>query len=191
MKVLALNSSPRAKGNTTQLIEMVFNAIKEDLPSVETEIIQLTDKLINPCKGCFACSKKKDNKCIQDDDLNPIIEKMIGADCILFGSPVYWGAITGKMKCLLERTGMVAMFNKHFLKRKVGAPIIAVRRQGALPTFSTITYFMHGMQMIMTGATYWNLAIGLAPSDVQKDEEGIRTMQSLGKNIAWLLKKIK
>ncbi|NHI93387.1 MAG: flavodoxin family protein [Candidatus Lokiarchaeota archaeon] len=191
MKVLALNSSPRPNGNTSQLIEIVFNAIKEDLQTVETESIQLNDKIINSCKGCFICSKQKDGKCIQNDDLNPIIEKMRNADCILFGSPVYWGAITGKMKCLLERTGMVAMFNKHFLKRKIGAPIIAVRRQGALPSFSTITYFIHGMQMLMTGASYWNLGIGLAPGDVQKDSEGMENMKNLGKNIAWLLEKIK
>lgn len=191
VKVLALNSSPRPKGNTTQLIEMVFDAIKAENAAIETELIQLNNKKINPCLGCAKCFKTKDKKCIQNDDLNEIIEKMLDYDCIMLGSPVYWAAITGKMKCLTERTGMVSLANGHLLKRKIGVPIIAVRRQGAMPVFSTMVYFFHAMQMLMTGATYWNLGFGLAPGEVQKDDEGKQNMASLGQNIAWLLSKIK
>jgi len=191
MKVLALNSSPRPKGNTTQLIEMVLDAIKKEDSTIVTEIIQLNNKKINPCVACAKCFKTKDNKCIQNDDLNDIIEKILEVDCVMLGSPVYWAAITGKMKCLIERTGMVSLANGHLLKRKIGVPIVAVRRQGAMPVFSTMTYFFHAMQMVMTGATYWNLGIGLAPGEVQTDDEGKKNMASLGKNIAWLLAQIK
>jgi len=191
MKVLALNSSPRPQGNTTQLIEMVFDEIKKEDSTVETEIIQLNNKKINPCVACFKCMKNKDGKCIQNDDLNELIEKILDVDCLILGSPVYWASISGKMKCFIERTGMVCRANDYSLAKKIGVPIIAVRRQGALPVFSTMTYFFHAMQMVMIGATYWNLGIGLAPGDVQKDDEGKENMKSLGKNIAWLLNKIK
>jgi len=86
---------------------------------------------------------------------------------------------------------MVSLGNGNLLARKIGVPIVAVRRQGALPVFSTIMYFFHAMQMIMTGASYWNLGIGLKPGDVQNDDEGKQTMASLGKNVVWLLSLIK
>ena len=118
-KILAINGSPRPKGNTFQLIEMVFTAIKEEDNTVETELIQLAGKTINTCLSCYKCVKNRDNRCIQNDDLNQIYAKMVEADAIIFGAPVYFGDAPGKMRSFIERIGMVAMFNNRAFKRKI------------------------------------------------------------------------
>jgi multimeric flavodoxin WrbA len=80
--------------------------------------------------------------------------------------------------------------NNDLLKRKVGAAVVAVRRQGACAVFSELNFFFLIQQMVIPGSSYWNLGIGLNPGDIQKDSEGIDTLRTLGKNMAWLLKKL-
>jgi multimeric flavodoxin WrbA len=94
------------------------------------------------------------------------------------------------MKALIERSAIVSRNNGNLLKRKVGAAVIAVRRAGATHVLSSINYFFLNTQMIIPGSSYWNMAIGRNPGEVKDDEEGIQTMQTLGQNMAWLLKKI-
>jgi len=190
---VAINGSARGKiGNTTQLIEMVFEAIRSDLPGVETKIIQLKGKKINPCVACFRCFNYKDKQCsVKDDDLNEIISDLLDADVILLGSPTYFANVTGSMKNFIDRVGLVAIANNHMFKRKIGAPVIAVRRQGACMVYADLNFFFGIMQMIIVCSSYWNLGIGLEPGAVQDDTEGKETMENLGHNIAWLLQKIK
>ncbi|MFX1450363.1 MAG: flavodoxin family protein [Promethearchaeota archaeon] len=190
MKVLAINGSPRPEGNTAQLIEMVFIAIKKENENIETELIQLAGKKINPCISCFKCIANRNDKCAQNDDLNDVYAKMIEADAIIIGSPVYYGDVSGKTKCLIERSGFVQMANGNKFKRKLGAAVIAVRRQGACRVWNSINMLFGISNMIIVGSSYWNMGIGLNPGDVQKDSEGKDTMKNLGKNIAWLLTKI-
>jgi multimeric flavodoxin WrbA len=94
------------------------------------------------------------------------------------------------MRAFIERCGFVARANDYMLKYKVGAGVIAVRRAGAIPAFNSLMLFLHYMQMIIPGSSYWNLGIGRNPGDVVNDEEGIQTMKSLGQNMAWVLKKL-
>ena len=190
MKVIAINGSPRKAGNTYQAIQIVFEELSKE--NIETELIQLADKKINPCKACYKCAQAKNNKCggTPDDDLNGILEKMIKADGIILGSPTFFANVSSAMKALIDRAGLVAKINGPTLKRKVGAAVVAVRRQGATDVFSALNYFFLINEMIVPGSTYWNLGIGLAPGDIQKDAEGIQTFQNLGKNMAWLLKKL-
>jgi len=187
-KVVAINGSPRPRGNTFQLIEMVFNAIKEEDNTVETEIIQLAGKTINSCLSCYKCLKNKDNKCVQKDDLNQIYAKIIKADAIILGAPVYFGDATGKMRCFIERAGFVAVVNKRPLSRKIGAIVIAKRRQGGIQALNTMNFFFYISGMIIVG---YAIGIGAYPDEVQDDTEGKRDMKVLGKNIAWLLNKIR
>ncbi len=98
--------------------------------------------------------------------------------------------MTSEMKALIDRAGFVARSNNDLFKRKVGAAVVAVRRAGGIPTFDAINHFFLINQMIIPGSSYWNVGIGLNKGDVEKDEEGIKTMEDLGKNMAWLLKKI-
>ena len=94
------------------------------------------------------------------------------------------------IKALIERCGMVSLANGGLLKRKVGAAVVAVRRAGAVRTFDTLNHLFFHAQMIVAGSSYWNLGIGRDPGQVKDDEEGIKTMKTLGQNMAWLLKKI-
>ncbi|QGY45532.1 flavodoxin family protein [Maribellus comscasis] len=189
MKVVAINGSPRKKGNTALLINEIFKVLEEN--GVETEMIQLGNKPVHGCTACLKCKEIKDGKChIKNDHLNYCIEKMTEADGIIIGSPVYFADITPEIKALIDVAGYVTRANGHLLKRKVGAAVIAVRRGGALHAFESVNNFFLINQMIVPGSTYWNFAFGRDPGDVLKDEEGLNTIQTLGKNMAWLLEKV-
>lgn len=187
MKVIAINGSPRVKGNTFQSIEIVFNAIKEENPEVQTEIVQLAGKTINSCLSCYKCFKNKDNRCVQEDDLNVEYAKMIKADAIILGSPVYFGDATGRMRCFIERAGFLALANNRPLTRKIGAIVITKRRQGGIQSLNTLNFFFYISGMIIVG---YAIGIGASPGEVQDDTEGMVDMKYLGKNIAWLLNKL-
>jgi multimeric flavodoxin WrbA len=94
------------------------------------------------------------------------------------------------MKALIERAGFVARANDDMFRRKVGASVVAVRRAGAIHVFDSMNHFFFISQMVVPGSSYWNIGVGLAPGDVKKDKEGLETMKTLGRNMAWLLQKI-
>ena len=190
MKVIAFNGSPRKEGNTYQSLQVVIGELQKD--GIETEVIQLGGKRIHGCTACYKCLKNKDKECsIKDDEVNDYIRKMIEADGIIIGSPVYFSNVTSEVKAFIDRTGLVARANDNLLKRKVGAGVVAVRRAGATFAFSAINFFFFIQEMIVPGSIYWNLAIGREPGEVQEDQEGMMTFKTLGQNMAWLLKKIK
>jgi len=187
MKVVAFNGSPRREGNTAILIGEVFKIFESH--GIETEMIQLGNKKVHGCTACMKCREIQDGKChIKNDHLNFCIEKMNEADGIIIGSPVYFADVTPEVKALIDVAGYVTRANNFTLKRKVGAAVIAVRRGGALHAFETINNFFLINQMIVPGSSYWNFAIGRNPGEVLGDAEGIQTMQTLGENMAWLLK---
>ena len=189
MKVLAINGSARQNGNTALLINHVFSVLKAE--GIATELVQLGGHAIRGCGNCNTCIKLKNRRCsISNDPVNDIIAKMIEADGIILGSPVYFTDVTPELKALIDRSGRVASANGILFKRKVGAGVIAVRRGGATHALDTIYHFLHITQMIIPGAPYWNFGIGRDVGDVEKDEEGIANMKGLGENMAWLLKKI-
>src|SRR6056297_640713 len=137
MKVIAFNGSPRQKGNTKILIDEVFKIL--NAKGVETDTIQLGTKPVNGCTACLKCKEIQDGKChIKNDYLNYCIGKMVEADGIMIGSPVYFADVTPEVKALIDVAGYVTRANGHLLKRKVGAAVIAVRRGGALHAFETI-----------------------------------------------------
>jgi multimeric flavodoxin WrbA len=118
------------------------------------------------------------------------MQKMIDADGIILGSPVYFTDVTAEMKALIDRAGMVSLSNGGLLKHKAGAAVMAVRRGGATHAFDTMNHFLHYMQMFLVGASYWNMVYGREAGEVEHDEEGMRNMKVLGENMAWLLKRI-
>ena len=115
---------------------------------------------------------------------------MEAADGIILGSPTYFADVSASMKALIERCGMVVRANGDMLQRKVGAGVVAVRRGGAYHVFSSLNAFFLIGQMIVVGSSYWNIGIGREPGEVMNDEEGVKTMQTLGQNMAWVLKKL-
>ncbi|AHW60668.1 Multimeric flavodoxin WrbA [Draconibacterium orientale] len=190
MKVVAINGSPRRNGNTSLLIEETFKIFQAE--GIETEVVQLGNKPVHGCTACGKCREIQDRKChIKNDLLNLCIEKMIEADGIILGTPVYFADVSTEIKALMDVAGYVTRGNGHLLKRKVGAGVISVRRGGALPTFDTINRFFLINQMIVPGSSYWNFAFGKNKGDVLQDEEGINTIRTLAENMSWLMKKIK
>jgi multimeric flavodoxin WrbA len=188
LKVVAFNGSPRKDGNTATLIRHVLKVLEEE--GIETELIQLAGEPLRGCNACRTCYETKNERCIiEDDKANEYVQKMKAADGVILGSPTYFSMMTSEMKALIDRTGYVARANNHLFKRKVGAAIVAVRRAGGMPTFDAINHFFLISQMIVPGSTYWNLGVGNKKGDVEKDEEGLKTMENLGKNMAWLIKK--
>lgn len=189
MKVVAFNGSPRKDGNTAILINHVFAELERE--NIETELVQLAGKAIQGCRSCYRCFSNKDRRCsVEKDELNSYLEKMIGAEGIILGSPTYFSNVTAEMKALIDRAGLVSTANGGMFRHKVGAAVVAVRRAGAIHAFNSMNHFFLYSQMIVPGSSYWNLGIGLMVGDVDSDEEGIRTMSVLGQNMAWLLKKI-
>jgi len=189
MKVIAFNGSPRADGNTRILLNHVLEPIAA--AGIATEIVQLGGSNIHGCRGCYACRHKKNGRCASDDDVaNEFIAKMVAADGIILGSPTYYADITPETKALIDRAGFVTGANGSLLRRKVGAAVIAVRRAGEIHAFDSINHFFLISQMIVPGSSYWNVGIGREKGDVEKDEEGLRTMRVLGENMAWLLESL-
>jgi multimeric flavodoxin WrbA len=186
MKVVAFNGSPRKDGNTFRLIQRVFEELNKE--GIETELVQIGGLPVRGCTACFSCRERGDQRCVMGKDfVNDCIEKMLAADGILLGSPTYFADITPELKALIDRAGFAV---GTALRRKVGAAVIAARRGGAMHAFHTINNFLLLKQMIIPGSCYWNFALGRDKGEVEQDEEGIRTMQVLGENMAWLLKQI-
>jgi multimeric flavodoxin WrbA len=189
MKVVGINGSPRKKGNTAILIEHVFRELEQE--GIETEFVQLGGRQIRGCLSCYKCFENKDCRCANDKDvLNEILAKMVKADGIILASPTYFTNMTAEMKALIDRCGLVSSANGGLFVRKVGASVAVARRAGAVTTFDALNHFLLYNQMLVPGSCYWNVAIGLGPGDVEKDEEGINIMKTLGKNMAWLMKKV-
>ena len=189
MKVVAINGSARKNGNTAILIRHVFDVLEQE--GIETELVQLAGHTIRGCTACDKCVVRKDGKCGNTGDIvNEIIEKMVAADGIIFGSPVYFSDVTTELKALIDRSGRVTRSNGNLLKRKVGSGVLAVRRGGAIHALDTIQHFMHLSEMIVPGASYWNFGIGRNVGEVENDAEGLANMKSVGENMAWLLKKL-
>ncbi len=189
MKVIAISGSARKGGNTAQLLNMVLGELQGE--GIETELVELAGNQVQGCIACYKCFEEKNQRCaVEKDAINDILAKMIEADAIILGSPTYFADVSANMKALIERCGMVGRANNNMFKRKLGAGVVAVRRAGAYHVFSSLNSFFLIGEMIVVGSSYWNLGKGREKGDVQDDSEGIQTMQDLGKNMAWLLKKI-
>ncbi len=188
--VVAINGSARKDGNTALLLGHVLEELSKE--GIRTELVQLAGMEIRGCTACMKCFANRDRRCaVTGDAVNGLIEKMDAADGILLGSPTYFTDVTSEMKALIDRAGFVAKANRDMFRRKVGAAVVAVRRAGAIHAFDTLNHFFLIGQMIVPGSSYWNVGLGLQPGDVEKDGEGIRTMQTLGQNMAWLLKALR
>jgi len=186
MKVVAFNGSPRKDGNTSILIHHVFSELEKQ--GIETDLVQLSEKEIHGRIACYKCSQNPNRHCaVKSDAANEYIDKMLGADGIILGSPVYFQGVTPEMKALIDRTGYVARSNGRMFKDKVGASLVALRRSGGISTLDTMNHFFLAGQMIIVGR---GIAFGREIGEVEKDDEGMGLVKLLGQKMAWLLKKI-
>jgi multimeric flavodoxin WrbA len=189
MKVTAFNGSARKGGNSSLLINRVFEELARE--GIDTELVELAGTPIRGCIACYGCFRNKNRRCtIHDDGVNDAIAKMDASDGIIIASPTYFADITSETKALIDRSGMVARANDFMFRRKVGAAVVAVRRAGAIHAFDSINHFFLIGEMIVPGSSYWNIGVGREIGDVEEDAEGMATMGTLGRNMAWLMKKL-
>ncbi|MFU8891826.1 MAG: flavodoxin family protein [Anaerosomatales bacterium] len=189
MKVVAVNGSPRTNGNTAAMIDAAFEPMRA--AGIECELISLAGQTVGGCTACMRCRKEADRRCHGRDDFgNGVIEALDAADGILLASPVYFADITPEIKAIIDRAGYVSRGNPGMFVRKPGSGIVVHRRAGAIHALDSINHFFLIGQMIVVGSSYWNLGVGGAKGEAAADEEGVRTMRTLGENMAWLLGKI-
>lgn len=191
MKVVAFNGSPRQEGNTAQALKIVLDELAAE--GIETEFVQLGGTKVFGCLACQKCRENQDNRCArQDDRMNDFIAKILEADGIIIGSPTYFSNVSSEVAALISRCGYVNGANGgHMLRQKVGAAVVSVRRAGSNFVYSAINFFFGKSEMVIPGSSYWNMTLARDPGDILKDQEGIETFRTLGRNMAWLLKKIK
>ena len=184
MKVLLINGSPRMKGNTHRALEEIAATLETE--GVQTEIAWIGNKEIRGCIACGICSKKGDHRCVfANDPCNALIEKAAAADGLIVGSPVYFAGAAGSLIGLLDR-----MFyaGGSLMRFKPPAGIGVARRAGAIETADQINKYFQINSMPVVGSSYWNIIFGRTPGEVEGDGEGLHTMRTLGRNMAWLLK---
>lgn len=184
MKVIGINGSARRDGNTAILLRSVLAVLNDE--GIETELIQLAGTEIAPCQACWACGGGRG--CVQRDGFAEVFEKMRLADGILLGSPVYLANVSSRMQAFLERAAVVCSMNPGMMRHKAGAAVAAVRRGGALNAVDAMNHFFLTNEMFVVGSTYWNMAYGRLPGEVEGDGEGMANMENLGRNMAALLK---
>jgi multimeric flavodoxin WrbA len=187
LKVVAFNGSPRKDGNTSVLVRHVLDALEGE--GIATECVRVGGRTLRGCTDCRRCFENADGRCVLDDDVvNDCIERMVAADGIVLGSPVYFLDVTAEMKALIDRAGLVARANGGLFRRKAGTAVAAVRRSGANHAVDTLHHFLLYSGMVVPGPPV--IGVGLEPGDVLQDGEGLARARAAGTELAWLLKRI-
>ena len=186
MRVIAINGSARAEGNTALILRAAVDEIEKE--GIECETITLAGKRIAPCCACLTCRETR--RCAIRDDFDEPFEKLKAADGILLGSPVYSADVSAIMKAFLERAGCVLAADKGSLRHKPCAAVAAVRRGGGLTAVDTMNHFFLNKGAIVVGSTYWNMVYGRNAGEVLSDAEGMANMHDLGRSLAMLIKKL-
>lgn len=181
MKVLLINGSPHKNGCTYTSLKEVADTLEEN--GVSTEIHWIGNGDIPGCRGCRYCRKK--GRCVIDDDVNAMAEKIDEFDGFVFGAPVYYSGPAGQVTTWMDR---FFYSNGGKFSGKIGACVVNARRGGNSASFERLNQYFLINCMIVPGSQYWNMTHGNTPDDVKKDLEGLQTMRALGRNIAWLLK---
>ena len=185
-KVLLLSGSPKKDGNTVQVLGQCIQAIEEE--GVEAELVSLAGKKIDACIACRKCAELK--KCVLNDGLNEILDKVRESQGFIIGAPVYFGTARGDLMNAIQRIGMVSYGTDRFLSWKVGGPIAIARRGGLSTTYQEMLMFYFINEMIVPGSTYWNIVFGKAPGEALNDTEGIATVKRFASNVAKLVNKL-
>jgi len=187
MKVIAINGSPNNRGNTWFALKTAGDVLISE--GIDFEIIHIGHQSIHGCMACRKCRENKDGICsIRNDSLNQLIPTIREADGIILGSPVYYSGIAGTMKCFLDRLFFVSGANGNWMRHKIGASVVAVRRSGGSATWNGLNHYLTISEMTVASSNYWNIIHGGKEGEAEHDAEGVQVMQILGANMAWLLK---
>jgi len=181
MKVLLINGGPHKSGCTYTALKEVADTLESQ--GIETEIYWLGNKPVAGCIGCGACSKT--GKCFMDDGVNILAERAKDADGFIFGSPVHFASATGALTSFMDR---LFYSGKGALTGKPAAAVVSCRRGGATAAFDQINKYFTIRSMPIVSSQYWNQVHGNTPDEVRQDAEGLQTMRTLARNMAWMLK---
>jgi multimeric flavodoxin WrbA len=176
-RVLGISGSNRQGGNTSILVETALQAAEEF--GTDIELIEIADVEINPCKHGLDCYEL--GRCIQNDGLNSIIEKMSEAHGIIFGSPVHYSSVTSQMKNFMDRVGRFA-----HLEGKIGGALVVARKSGADTALNQLIFFMLVKEMIVPGGVSWPVGFAMNVGDIRNDMEAMRMAQQMGRRVAAL-----
>lgn len=181
MKVILVNGSPHQYGCTYTALSEIADILQKE--QIDTEIFWVGAKPISGCIACKGCSKT--GKCVIDDTVNTFLEKAASADGFIFGSPVHYAGASGMLTSFMDR----AFYHKAGIYQgKPAAAIASCRRGGASATFDQLNKYFTICSMPVVSSQYWNMVHGNTPDEVRKDLEGLQTMRTLGRNMAWMLK---
>ena len=183
MKVLLINGSPNANGNTARSLEEMLKVFEEE--NIETEVIHVGNKEIRGCCACQSCYKTK--QCVFDDLVNEVAAKFEECDGMVVGSPVYYASANGTLTTFLDRLFYSTRFDK---RMKVGASVAVARRGGCSATFDQLNKYFTISGMPLASSQYWNSVHGATPGQVEQDAEGLQTMRTLARNMSFLMKSI-
>ncbi len=184
MKVLLINGSPHVKGNTYLALSEVAGALQGE--GIEAEIVHIGTKPVQGCIGCGKCAGR--GRCVFPDELYCTLrEKIETADGIIVGSPVYYGGPAGSLCAILDR---LFYSGGHLLAYKPAAGVAVCRRGGASATFDRLNKYFTILNMPVVSSQYWNSVHGRNPGEAAQDLEGLQTMRTLGRNMAWMLKNL-
>ncbi len=184
MKVLLINGSPNEKGCTFTALSEVADTLNHE--GIDTEFFHIGKKAIQGCIGCFKCATL--GHCVFNDRVNELTARLDEFDGFIIGSPVYYAGPNGSLCAFLDRfffSGGDKFFNKP------GACVVSCRRGGASAAFDRLNKYFTIKLMPVVSSQYWNQVHGNTPDEVRQDLEGLQTMRTLGRNMAWLLKSIK
>lgn len=183
MKVLMINGSPHAKGNTYTALHEMEKVFAEN--GVETEILHIGNQAVRGCIACYSCAQN--GRCVFDDIVNEVAPKFEACDGLVIGSPVYYASANATLVAFLDRL----FYSTHFDKTmKVGTSVVAARRGGLSATFDELNKFFTIAGMPIASSQYWNSIHGREPGEAQQDTEGLQTMRTLARNMAFLMKSI-
>lgn len=184
MKVLLINGSPRAEGNTYIALSEVAKALEAN--GVEAEIVSIGTKAV---QGCIACGRCREmGRCVFHDELyDKVRERLAGADGLVVGSPVYYAGPNGSLCALLDR---LFYSSADLLRYKPAAAVAVCRRGGASAAFDRLNKYFTIAQMPVVSSQYWNILYGARAGETARDAEGLQTMRTLGRNMAWMLKSL-
>lgn len=183
MKVLMINGSPHANGNTSIALQEMENIFKAE--GIETETLQIGNKDIRGCIACYSCADK--GKCVFDDLVNEAAPKFEACDGLVVASPVYYASANATLIAFLDRLFYSTSFDK---RMKVGASVAVARRGGLSSTFDELNKYFTICGMPVASSQYWNSVHGREPGEALKDEEGLQTMRTLARNMSFLIKSI-
>ena len=184
MNVLMLNGSPRPNGCTARALKEIETTLAAE--GIASEIVQVGKFAVRGCAACGACSRL--GRCVFDDDpVNEVAEKFREADALIIGSPVYYGSANGSLISFLDRLFYSSGFDKTM---KLGAAVVSCRRGGNTATFDELNKYFTISGMPVVSSQYWNMVHGFSAADVEKDLEGLQTMRTLARNMAFLLRAV-